>query len=104
MIMAVPLQDALRIWMQGAVAFGCLVVAIFFIQFWMETRERLFLFFAPGFVVLTIHRAMFGLATDDSDWRAVTFSLRLAGYVIILIGIIDRRMRSRPSAVHHRHR
>lgn len=95
MIIAVPLQDALRIWMQGAIAIGYLVVAIFFIQFWLETRERLFLFFATGFVVLTIHRAMLGLASEDLDWRAVTFSLRLAGYVIILIGIIDRRIRSR---------
>ena len=96
MIIAVPLQDALRIWMQGAIAFGYLVVAIFFIQFWMETRERVFLFFATGFVLLTIHRALLGLASDELDWRTVTFSLRLAGYVIILIGIIDRRIRSRP--------
>lgn len=36
-----------------------------------------------------------GLASEDLDWRAVMFSLRLAGYVIILIGIIDRRIRSR---------
>jgi hypothetical protein len=98
MILAVPLQDALRIWMQGGIAIGYLVVAIFFIQFWLETRERLFLFFATGFVVLTIHRAMLGLASEDLDWRAVTFSLRLAGYVIILIGIIDRRIRSRSQA------
>jgi uncharacterized membrane protein len=95
MIIAVPLQDALRIWMQGAIAIGYLVVAIFFIQFWLETHERVFLFFATGFVVLTIHRALLGLANEDLDWRAVTFSLRLAGYVIILIGIIDRRSRSR---------
>jgi hypothetical protein len=96
MIITLPLQDALRIWMQGAIAMGYLVAAIFFVQFWLETRERLFLFFATGFVVLAIHRALFGLASEDLDWGALTFSLRLAGYLIILIGIVDRRIRSRP--------
>ena len=54
-----------------------------------------YFFFAAGFAILTIHRTLFGLANESIDLRVVTFSLRLAGYVIILIGIIDRRIRSR---------
>jgi hypothetical protein len=92
------MSEAVRIWMQGAIAMGYLIVALFFVRFWSETRDRLFVFFATGFGILCIHRTMFALSHGGAGWDEATFALRLVGYLAILIGIIDRRIR--PSAVH----
>ncbi len=90
--MTVPMGDAVRIAMQGAIAMGHLVVACFFVKFWRESRQRLFLYFACGFIVLTIHRTMFALTFGDPAWDTIPITLRLIGYLTILAGIIDRRV------------
>ncbi|MGZ7032647.1 MAG: DUF5985 family protein [Thermoanaerobaculia bacterium] len=84
------MNEAVRIWMQGAIAMGYIVVACFFARFWRQTNERLFVLFSAGFVVLAIHRTLVAL----TDAVAVNYSLRLAGYLLILIAIIDRRVRA----------
>ncbi|MGZ4808868.1 MAG: DUF5985 family protein [Thermoanaerobaculia bacterium] len=50
----------------------------------------MFVLFSAGFVVLAIHRTLVAL----TDAVAVNYSLRLAGYLLILIAIIDRRVRA----------
>jgi Family of unknown function (DUF5985) len=92
-ILSVTINDAVRIWMQGAIAMGYLIVACFFLRFWKETHERLFIFFTTGFAVLALHRTLFALCYDMHQWDELTFALRLAGYSIILGGIIERRLR-----------
>ncbi|MBK5260881.1 MAG: hypothetical protein JJE51_14920 [Thermoanaerobaculia bacterium] len=86
-------NEVMRAWMSGAIAMGYLVVAFFFLRFWRETRERLFLFFTGGFLILVLHRAFFGLTYGRADLETITFGLRLAGFLVILIGILDRRFR-----------
>lgn len=93
-----PFDVAARTWMQGAIAMGYLVVALFFVSFWAETRARLFLFFTCGFLTLAIHRTIFALTFGDPVWDQFSFALRLIGYLIILAGIIDRRLRPAASA------
>lgn len=85
---------AIRIWMQGAITMGYLVVAFFFISFWRETRDRMFIMFAAGFAILTLHRSFFALTFDAAHWTDFTFALRLIGYLCILAGILDRRART----------
>lgn len=91
MILTATIVESVRSWMNGAISMGYLIVGCFFLQYWRETRERLFVFFTLGFVVLAVHRTMFALMFGDAD--AFTFTLRLAGYLLILAGIIDRRLR-----------
>ncbi len=91
MILAATIFESVRSWMNGAMAMGYLIAACFFFQYWRETRERLFVFFTIGFVVLAVHRTMFALLFGEAE--ALTFTLRLAGYLLILAGIIDRRRR-----------
>jgi hypothetical protein len=91
MILTATFSESVRSWMNGAISMGYLIVACFFFQYWRETRERLFVFFTIGFVVLAVNRTMYALMFGDAD--ALSFSLRLAGYLVILGGIIDRRLR-----------
>lgn len=91
MMLTATISESLRSWMHGAIAMGHLVIAAFFFQYWRETHERLFAFFTIGFAVLALHRTMFALLFGDAD--TITFSLRLLGYLLILAGIIERRLR-----------
>jgi uncharacterized membrane protein len=83
-----------QIWIQGAVTMGYLVVALFFVSFWRETRDRMFTLFAAGFFILSLHRFAFAMTLDNPGWTNTVFSLRLLGYLFILGAIIDRRVRA----------
>ena len=91
MMLAATLAESVRSWMNGAISMGYVVVACFFYQYWRETRDRLFVFFTIGFLVLAVNRTMFALMFGDAD--LLSFSLRLTGYLCILAGIIERRLR-----------
>ena len=83
------MSEALRVWTQGAIAMGYAVVAFYFIRYWRETHEPLFVFFTAGFFVLAVHRTLFAI----TDEVVLTFSLRLLGYLLILAGIVSQRFR-----------
>ena len=84
------MNEHLRIWMQGAIAMGYLVLTFHFIRFFGRTRYALFAFFAAGFAILAIHRTMYAAGAADLP----TFSLRAAGYLVILTGMIVHGRRS----------
>ena len=91
--MTLPAFEILvRSWMNGAISMGSFVVGLYFITFWRETRQRLFVYFAGGFMVLAVHRVIFAITSEDPVWEEFSLSLRLVGYLIILAGIVDRRM------------
>ncbi|HZS48439.1 MAG TPA: DUF5985 family protein [Blastocatellia bacterium] len=75
--------------LQGATFFACLVAALFFLKFWRESGDRLFVFFMVAFVVLGFN--WLGLAaTKGDEVRTWLYVLRLAGFGLILIAIIDK--------------
>ncbi|HEY3886487.1 MAG TPA: DUF5985 family protein [Vicinamibacterales bacterium] len=74
----------------GAIAMGCWVAGLFFLRFWRATRDRLFAFFAAAFWLLAAERvALVAVAVDEST-RHYFFFLRLAAFVLIIIGIADK--------------
>ena len=72
---------------KGAITMGLLVSAGFFVRFWQESRDRLFLFFAAALLLMAVNRA---LASEDS---LVPYLFRLLGYAIIILGIADKNLR-----------
>jgi L-asparagine transporter-like permease len=83
--------------MSGAITMGCLVAAGFFMRFWRQTADRLFLAFAVAFVLLALNQALaqwFGAANERI---AYTYLLRVLGFVLILVAIVDKNVaRRRP--------
>lgn len=77
----------------GAVSMGCALVAVRFHRWWRASDDRLFAFFAAAFAILSADYALLGLLTDASEYRASVFAIRLAGFVVLLIGIIDKNRR-----------
>jgi hypothetical protein len=82
------MNPAIVLFLSGMLAAGYLVVAGFFLRFWTQTRDRLFLYFAIAFLLLAIQRALvvpeFALV-EDKTWA---YALRLFAFVLILYGIV----------------
>ena len=76
--------------MLGVIAMGFLVAAVFFLRFWRETRDRLFAFFAAAFLLMALTRPLMGNGQPD---HLAFYLIRLAAYVIIIIGIVDKNLR-----------
>lgn len=79
--------------LHGAVAMGCSVLAVFFLRFWRQSRDRLFLFFAIAFLVLAIDYVMLGLNSGATEWRLPVFIVRVSAFLVILLGILDKNRR-----------
>jgi len=78
---------------QGAVAMGCTIAAIFFLRFWQQSRDRLFLWFSYAFFILAVSYALLGSVSYATEWRVYIFVLRLLAFCLILYGIFGKNRR-----------
>jgi hypothetical protein len=85
--------DAIRPMLAGGLAAGYLVAMLFFFRFWRDTRDRLFLLFGIAFLIFAGQRAALAFGPDSLEDQTPLFLLRLAGYVLILVAIVDRNRR-----------
>lgn len=69
---------------------GYAVVGLFFLRFWKVTRDRLFLFFSLAFWVLAGQRLALGLVRETVEDDTLFYVVRLLGFLLILIAIIDK--------------
>jgi hypothetical protein len=84
--------DLINSFLNGVTFFGHATAGLFFLRFWVRTRDRLFVLFAVAFWVFALTRvAQLILATVDEDYLLYWF--RLAAYVLILAAIIDKNLR-----------
>ncbi len=81
--------------MSGAIVTGYLVAGLFFLRYWRQSRDRLFVIFALAFWLLAAQRLALALTTqyfEDVTWL---YGVRLLAFVLILLAIIDKN-RARP--------
>jgi len=81
--------------LQGAAAMGSMVAAIFFWEFWKQTHDRLFLAFGVGFMAFAMNRLLLALIEPSNEATTYIYGLRLAAFLLILAGIIDKNLASR---------
>lgn len=70
----------------GILTAGYAVAALFFLRFWRESRDRLFGFFALGFVLLAAHRALLPLVGPVE----VLYTVRLVAFLLIAYAIVEK--------------
>jgi hypothetical protein len=78
---------------RGLMFAGHLVVALFFLRFWRESRDRLFALFAVAFVILALRNVLRPFFSGNYEEALYPYALRLVGYVIILAAIVDKNLR-----------
>lgn len=74
----------------GMIAMAHFVAGLFFLRFWAETRDRLFIMFALAFLILGIQRIVFTLTAQSSEDSTYLYVVRLLAFVLILVAIIDK--------------
>jgi hypothetical protein len=82
----VPLYDFLS----GAVAFGFLLITLFFLRFWNRVRDPLFIWFAMAFGLLGAGQTILALAGVPLEERSSVYLIRLLAFSLIIIGIFRK--------------
>lgn len=82
--------------LSGMVSGGFLIAALFFLRFWKRTREALFLFFAGAFLLLGVGQTILALGGFPVEERSWIYLIRLAAFLLILVGIFSKNRASRP--------
>jgi hypothetical protein len=74
----------------GAIAMGYAVAGLFFLRFWHETRDRLFLIFAGAFWVLGLQRLALVFSREMVEDHTGLYLVRLFAFLLILGAIVDK--------------
>jgi hypothetical protein len=86
-----PTPDPMMVaFYSGATGLECLIAGLFFLRFWRDSRDRLFLRFAFAFWMLGVSYVLLGLIAFATDWRMYVFLVRLAAFCLILLGIVEK--------------
>jgi len=78
----------------GATVMSAAVAALFFLRFFVRTRDRLFLMFAASFALLAIGWIAQAISRG-SEGHPELYLIRLAAFVLIIIAIADKNRAAR---------
>ena len=71
----------------GAIAMGYLVAGLFFLRFWKQSGDFLFLSFALAFWLLGTGQALLAFVDIPVEERSWLYLFRLAAFSLILVSI-----------------
>ena len=73
--------------LSGMLAAFALAIAVFFLKFMRESKDRLFGFFAAAFAVLAVDWAAHALVNASQHYL---FVIRLVSFLLIIAGVVDK--------------
>jgi hypothetical protein len=76
--------------MLGAIAMASLIAASFFLRFWQQTRDPLFLFFCLAFAVEAVTRVLLATAEISAEGEPFFYLARLAAFALIIGAIVHK--------------
>ena len=76
----------------GGTMVAGLTIAVFFLRYWLQTRDRLFLIFSAGFLVFAASRLLLAFLDEDDEGRILVYGLRLVAFAE-LVGEPPRELR-----------
>lgn len=80
--------------LSGAIAMASLIIALFFLRFWRDSKDRFFLYFALSFLVQAGHRiyAVMPMVRDLYEENALHYTIRLVAYALILWAVLEKNL------------
>jgi hypothetical protein len=84
--------------LSGAITLGYVIGGLFFVRFWVRSRDGLFLVFAIAFWLLAINQAIAGLAGIPREELSQVYLIRLAAFCLIIVAIIRKNLGSGSAA------
>ncbi|MEP9359603.1 DUF5985 family protein [Sphingomonas sp. KR3-1] len=79
----------------GATTMGFFVAALFFLRFWRNTEEELFLLFALAFGLLGFGHILLSIGGVPAEERSWLYLIRLVAYLLILFAIVRKNLSAR---------
>lgn len=80
--------------LSGAVTLAYLIAALFFLRFWRKTADRLFLAFTVAFALFALNQGLAHMLAVYNEPTSFIYALRVLGFVLILIAIVDKNVSS----------
>lgn len=82
----------LKTLLDGAVMMAYLACALFFLRFYLQSKDRLFALFSLAFTLMGVHNLLGALVAPDLDTERVyyLYVVRLVAYLLILGAIWDK--------------
>ena len=78
----------------GALTLASAVASVFFLRFWRDSRDRLFLFFSCAFIFMAANWLVLARSPHLAETVPSAFLPRLLAFLLIIAGIIDKNRRS----------
>jgi len=74
----------------GGIAAASLVAGLFFFRFWLQTRDRFFVYFALSFWIEAANRTVMALLSSPNEDAPAHYLVRLVAYGLILFAIVQK--------------
>jgi uncharacterized membrane protein HdeD (DUF308 family) len=78
----------------GVIATASLTAGVFFLRFWRDTRDSLFLAFSVAFMIEGLNRCALLLLKHPNEGSPWIYLVRLFAFMLILGGIVNKNRRS----------
>ena len=85
-------MEPLRSILTGAVAMASALVALFFLRFWVRTRDRFFLIFAVAFGIYAVCQLVLGLI-NVLEFEPLYYLPRVLTFLLIVLAVVDKNRR-----------
>jgi uncharacterized membrane protein HdeD (DUF308 family) len=79
----------------GAIATMSLLAGLFFLRFWRQTGDRLFLLFAGAFGLEGLNRIALASTEHPSEGQPLFYVVRLVSFSIILLAVAQKNLARR---------
>lgn len=81
---------ALTGFLGGLITMSFVVIGLFFVKFWVRTRDFLFIAFAVAFWLLALNQGLIATSIVPSEERGWTYLLRVAAFVFIATAVVRK--------------
>lgn len=78
----------------GVIATSSVTAGVFFLRFWKDTRDSLFLSFAIAFIIEGLNRAMVLFLERPNEGTPIIYIVRLVVFLVILQAIMKKNYRA----------
>ncbi len=79
----------------GLITMGYLIAGLFFLRFWVRTRDGLFAAFSAAFWLLALNQGLVAISGVPREEQTWFYLLRLVAFLIILAAVVAKNLRGR---------
>ena len=80
----------------GMITMGFALACVFFLRFWVRTRDGLFAAFSAAFGLMALNQGLTTLLAVPREEQSWFYLLRLAAFLLIIGAVLSKNLGGRP--------